>query len=227
MSEAIFPSSLPGIKWDRVRQASFKTSVYEALSGAERRISHRPTPKRRIELAYEVLREQGSFTELQTLASFFEARLGAGDSFLFHDPYDGYAINVLFGVGNGSQTDFQLVRPFGSTSSVVHNPEAGLAIGRTWFPSLGDAIAFWPLFSPWPVADELDGSAAAALGITLLPNGIVRFGAPPPAGKKLLWTGRYFHRARFADDVFDSTEFLHRLFSLRRLALVMSLQNIL
>lgn len=227
MSEAIFPASLPGIKWDRARQIGFKTSIYEALSGAERRIRHRSTPKRRIELGYEVLREQGAFAELQTLASFFESLDGSFQSFLFHDPYDGYAINVQFGIGNGSDTDFQLSRPMGSTSSVVHNPEAGFSLGRTWFPTLGDAIAFWPYSSPWPQPDELDGVAADALGWTLLPNGIVRFTTPPPAGKKLLWTGRFFHRARFDGDNFDYNEFLHRLFNLRRLALVMSLQNIL
>lgn len=227
MSEAIFPASLPGIKWDRARQLAFKTSVYEALSGAERRIRHRRSPKRHIELGYEVLREQGAFAELQTLAAFYLQHEGPFQSFLFHDPYDGYAINVHFGTGNGVATDFQLTRPLGALSEVVHNPEAGLAIGRTWFPTLGDAIAFWPYSAPWPVADELDGTEAAALGWTLLPNGIVRFTTPPPAGKKLLWTGRFFHRARFDGDTFDHTEFLHRLFSLRRLPLVMSLQNIL
>lgn len=225
MSDAIFPASLPGIKWDRTRATSFKTKVYEALSGAERRIRHRPAPKRRIELGYEVLREQTGLAELQALQGFFLARSGSFDSFLFHDPYDGQVTNLQFGTGDGVTTQFQLVRLVGAHSEVVHNPEATLAVGRVWFPAVGDDALFWPQSGDqWQLDEEYQPSAA---DWSLLPNGVVQFTSPPPAGKRLLWTGRYYHRARFADDTFDSTEFMRCLFSAKKVALVLSLQNIL
>lgn len=224
MSDDIFPTNLPGIKWDRVRAVTFKTSIYEALSGAERRIRHRPSPKRRIELAYEVLRETPGLAELQTLQGFYEARSGAYDSFLFHDPYDSQVTNLQFGLGDGVTTEFQLVRTIGAVTEVVHNPEPGLAVGRRWFPASSDDALFWPQPSGlWEIADEYISDEPW----TLLPNGIVQFTTPPPAGKRLLWTGRFYYRARFADDTFDSTEFMRRLFSNRKLAMVLSLQNIL
>ncbi|MFZ3141144.1 DUF2460 domain-containing protein [Polaromonas sp.] len=225
MSNAIFPSNLPGIKWDRVRTVTFKTSVYEALSGAERRIRHRPSPKRRVELAYEALRETPGLSELQILQGFYEARAGAYDSFLFHDPYDGQVTNLQFGLGDGVATQFQLVRTIGSVTEVVHNPEPTLAVGRVWFPAIADDSGYWPQpDGMWSLEDEYIAEEGSW---TLLPNGIVSFTVAPPAGKRLLWTGRFFYRARFADDTFDSTEFLRRLFTNRKLAMVLSLQNIL
>jgi hypothetical protein len=225
MSDEVFPSNLPGIKWDRVRTATFKTAIYEALSGAERRIRHRPSAKRRIELGYEVLREGQGWAELQTLAGFYEARSGAYDSFLFHDPYEGQVSNRVFGVGDGVTTQFQLTRQLGDASQVLHNPEVTLAVGRLWFPFIGDDAGFWPQPSGvWPLGNEYEVPDG---GWSLLPNGIVQFAVPPPAGKLLLWTGRWFYRARFADDSLESTEFLYRLFSTKKIALVMSLQNIL
>ena len=64
-------------------------------------------------------------------------------------------------------------------------------------------------------------------GMTLLANGVVRFATPPPAGQALLWTGQYYYRARFGDDMLDVNEFLHQLYSVSKVKLVRSLQNIL
>lgn len=225
MSDAIFPSNLPGLKWGSPRAVSFKTSIYEALSGAERRIRHRPAPKHQIELSYEVLREQGGMTDLQTLRGFFMSREGSFDSFLFHDPYDGQVTNLQFGTGDGVTTQFQLVRKVGTRLEVVHNPEATLAVGREWFPSIGDDALFWPQLSDlWPSDDEYTSPDG---GWSLLPNGLIQFATAPPVGKRLLWTGRYYYRARFADDTFTATEFMQRLFSNSKLGMVLSLQNIL
>lgn len=224
MSDEIFPGNLPGLKWDRVRTASSKTKVYEALSGAERRIRHMPSPKHRIELSYELLRENQGFTELQTLRGFFMSRDGAFDSFLFHDPYDGQVNNMPFGIGDGVTTQFQLVRTVGSRTEPVHNPAASLNIGRDWFPA-GDDAEFWPPASPpWPIESEYIAEPGSW---SLLPNGMVSFAVAPPAGKILLWTGPYYYRARFADDSFSATEFMQRFFSASKVALVLSLQNIL
>lgn len=224
MSEAIFPTNLPGIKWDRPRRARFKTSVYEALSGAERRIRHRPTPKREIDLSYEVLREQGQ-GDLQQVLAFFEDRSGAFESFLFRDPYHKYASNTQFGVGDGTTTTFQLLRQVGTRFDAVENPDfSTLTLGRLFFPALGDESDFWPELFGWVDADEYEVPAS---GFTLLPNGLVQFAVPPTAGKRLLWSGYYYHRARFAEDTLEYNEFMHRLFNLRSLKLVLSLRNIL
>lgn len=227
MSDAIFPTGLPGIKWERTRADTYKTSVYEALSGAERRIRHRAIPKRHIDLSYEVLREQGTLAELQVLRSFFMARSGAFDSFLFLDPWDCIAANVQFGVGDGINKTFQLSRTTGDQIEVVHNPAASACVGRCFFPSQRSGIdqAFWPQpDGAWPSDDEYMPPAGSW---TLLANGRVQFVDAPPAGKKLLWSGLFYHRARFANDVFDYTEFMHLLFAQRKLQLVLSLQNIL
>jgi hypothetical protein len=226
MSDDIYPSNLPGITWNIPRAVNFSTSIYEALSGAERRIRHRQAPKYRVELAYEFLREDGDWAELQTLLGFYVDRDGPFDSFLFRDQYDGVVNDVQFGTGDGVTTQFQLVRKLGNTLQAVHNPEATLAIGQVWFPTIGDDARFWPQpAGVWPDDDveytPLDG------GWSLLPNGLVQFASAPSEGKELRWTGRYYYRARFADDTFNYNEFMRRLFETKKVALVMSLQNIL
>lgn len=224
MSDAIFPSNLPGLKWDVVRTDAFKTSIYESLSGAERRIRHRTIPKRRIELSFEVLREQGQWDELKLLQSFYLDRSGSFDSFLFHDPFDGQANNLQFGTGDGVTTQFQLFRLIAGRQEVVHNPASTIVVGRSWFPPTWESTPYWPQPSGmWP-GDAETGNAG---GWSLLPNGIVNFAVAPPTGVGLIWTGSFYYRARFADDNFSTTEFMQRMFSLNSLPLIMSLQNIL
>lgn len=224
MSDALFPSNLPGVTWNIARTPSFSTGVYEALSGAERRIRHRENPKERIELGYELLREDSSFAELQAVLGFYLERDGPFDSFLFHDPYHGLVTNLQFGIGNGVTRQFQLVRRVGNKAQTVHNPAATAGVGYVWFPVAGDDADFWPeSVDAWPgdVYSPADGLW------TLLANGVVEFAIPPAWGKRLLWTGLYYYRARFADDTIDYNEFMRRLFETKKVPLVMSLLNIL
>lgn len=223
MSDALYPGDLPGLKWDRVRSPSFKTSIYEALSGAERRLRHRQWPKYSIDLAYEVLRESQTLGELQQLLGFYLGQGGPAESFLFRDPHDCRASSLIFGVGNGSQTHFQLVRRIGNFAEPVHNPSADSKPYRTWFPYDSSSF-FWPEHFGWPMAgdeEEVPGS------FTLQPNGVIAFAVPPANGAVLVWTGTYYFRARFGQDKFDYTEFMHRLYSTGKVNLVASLQNIL
>lgn len=224
MSDELFPK-LPGLKWDVMRGTSFSTTVYEALSGAERRFGHRTLPKYRTGFSYEFLRNHEPLAEVETLLAFFEDRMGAADSFLYHDAFLGGVSNLQFGTGDGTTTDFQLVRRFGNRNQVIHNPDPSLAIGRVFFPTEGNEVEFWP--EPdgvWPLAEEYEPPEG---GWELLPNGIVSFAVPPPAGKRLLWSGRYYYRARFADDKLDYSEFCYRIFNQQKVELVLSLQNIL
>jgi hypothetical protein len=223
MSDQFYPLDLPGITWNRVRKPHFKNSVFEALSGAEVRVRHRFYPKHDLELKYNFLREKTTHTEMQRLVGFFESHGGTFESFLFADPADSVAQYTQFGIGDGTQTYWQLVRSMGAFSEPVHN--VGLVdIGRVWFPQAGDAVAFWPQQYGWPDADIYEPVPG---GFTLLPNGIIRFSVAPPVGKLLLWSGHYYYRSRFGDDTLDVNEFMHQLYSLGKVKLVRSLQNIL
>jgi hypothetical protein len=223
MSEEFYPLDLPGLTWGRVRTPQFKNTIHESLSGAEVRIRHRADPKHGLELKYNFLRQRGDYREMDRLVGFFEARNGTHQSFLLADPAESVAAYVPFGVGDGVQTDWQLVRRRGPFQEAVHNV-ALVDIGRVFFPQIGDLAEFWPQQYGWPDAAIYDPAPG---GYSLLPNGLVRFAVPPPAGKALLWTGRYFHRCRFADDSLDVQEFMHQLHSVGKVKLVRSLQNIL
>jgi len=226
MSDEVFPT-LPGLSWGRVRTDAFKTTVFEALSGAERRIGYRTTPKRKLQLVYEVLRSTRALPELETLRAFWYARRGAFDSFLFEDPSDALAVNQQFGVGDGTTTIFQLGRWCAGQFEPVHNPQpATLDIGRVWFPALGDAAWFWPeLLGDW--SDEASIYYPPTGSVTLLSNGRVQFATAPGAGLRLMWTGRYYWRARFDGDALESNELMQLLFEAKKVGMVLSLQNII
>lgn len=223
MSDDLYPGDLPGIKWDRTRSMVFKTSIYEAVSGAERRLRHRPWPKYSVDLTYEVLRESRQFSELQQLLGFFGTKGGSYESFLFKDPHDCTATNLIFAVGDGVTKRFQLVRRIGDYAEPVHNPAANVVPYRVWFPFDSESF-FWPEYYGWPTAADV---APMPGSFTLLPGGVIEFAVAPAAGAVLAWNGTYYFRARFGADKFDYTEFLRRFYSTGKVNLVASLQNIL
>ncbi|MDP9902610.1 DUF2460 domain-containing protein [Variovorax ginsengisoli] len=223
MSDALYPGDLPGLKWDRKRAPSFKTSIYEALSGAERRLRHRQWPKYSVDLTYEVLRESRQIGELQKILGFFLQQGGSFESFLFKDPHDSVASNLIFGQGDGVTRHFQLLRRIGDFAEPVHNPSADSAPGRVWFPYDVESF-FWPQYYGWPTAGDV---APLPGSYTLLPGGIVEFAVAPAAGAVLAWSGTYYFRARFGSDRLEYNEFMRRLYSTGTINLVASLQNIL
>ncbi len=223
MSDALYPGDIPGLKWDRARSPAFKTGIYEALSGAERRLRYRTYPKYSVDLAYEVLRESMQLAELQRILGFFLQQGGSFESFLFKDPHDSTASSLIFATGDGSTRRFQLLRRIGNYAEPVHNVSADSKPYRAWFPYDSSSF-FWPEYYGWPTSADVEPLPGS---YTLLPNGVIEFATAPAAGAVLVWSGTYYFRARFAADKLDYTEFMRRLYSTGKVSLVASLQNIL
>lgn len=119
MSNAVFPSNLPGLSWGVRKQPEFSTKVQKSVNGRELRAAFYSYPIYTFSLSYEVLREVGS--ELQTLMGFFLNRQGQFDSFLYTDPSDNAITDQNFGSGNGVKTQFQLSRSYGGFTEPVQN----------------------------------------------------------------------------------------------------------
>lgn len=191
MSDAVFPS-LPGLKWNIKRTPIWKTLKQESVSGKELSVALMTYPNRRITLSYEVLRA-GAEVELQTLEGFFNLRQGSHDTFLYNDPDDRSVTDQSFGTGNGTQTVFALARTRGGFTEPVQ--------------SLNSA----------PVIKVAGVTKTLTTDYTISALGVVTFVAAPAAAAALTWSGTYYWRCKFLQDMAEFDQFLHDLWQLQRL----------
>lgn len=193
MSNAIFPT-LIGLGWDVQRRPMHRSIVQEAVSGKEVRISLRPYPRYQYSLRYDMLRDTAANPELKTLMAFFNARYGRFDSFLYTDPNDYTVTDQPLGVGDGVETEFQLVRTM--TGTGVSFVEPVLA------PNVVTNIKVNGVVKT-PVVDYTVDSD----------TGLLTFAVAPGNGLSITGTFTYYWRCRFLDDEMDFTQFQQALWS--------------
>jgi uncharacterized protein (TIGR02217 family) len=193
VSNAVFPV-LPGLMWDVTRTPQWATKVQRSSSGKETRVAYISAPIWRWVLQFDVLRQNTVVSELSQILGFFNARRGKFDSFLYSDPTDSAVTLEPFGTGNGVTTTFQLTRAFGGFSENVYDLNGAASIYK---------------------AGVLQSS-----GYTVGPTGIVTFTSPPAGAAALTWTGAYYWRVRFDQDMAEASNFLATLWSLKQLAFV-------
>lgn len=93
MSQYRFPAFV-GIKPSVRRTPVYATRVFEAISGAEQRISWRASARYKYQIEFEVARN--AYNEPQSLLAFIDYHKGRSDSFIYTDPYDGLDVRVRF-----------------------------------------------------------------------------------------------------------------------------------
>lgn len=191
MSDAIFPS-LPGIKWNIKRTPIWKTLMQESVSGKEMSVALMSYPLRRYSMGYEVLRA-GAEAELQTLEGFFNARQGRHDTFLYSDPDDNAVVDQVFGTGNAVAPSFPLARVRGGFTEPVQS------------------------VSGTPTIKVAGVTKTPGTDYTISALGVVVFVVAPANGASLTWTGSYYWRVRFLQDMVEFDQFLKDLWQLQRL----------
>jgi len=155
-------------------EPSFETLIKQLQSGYERRRSKRTKVQHRYTLPFQNIPDE-AFRRLKAL--FLVAR-GSAESFLVDDPSDNSASVEPFGVGDGAETDFDLIiqSSFGSGS---YTREILYPVN--------------PIF-------YVDGLPATATF-----NGTskkVEFSVAPDVGSVLTWSGQFLVPVRFASDTF-------------------------
>lgn len=191
MSDAVFPT-LPGLKWNVKRTPIWKTLSEEAVSGKEASVALMTYPLRRYTLSYELLRA-GALAELEQLEGFFNARRGRHDTWLYHDPDDNAVTDQSFGTGNGTQTVFYLARTRGGFTEPVQ--------------ALNGA----------PTIKVAGATKATPADYSISATGAVTFTSPPANGAALTWTGSYYWRCKFLQDIAEFDQFMKNLWQLGRI----------
>lgn len=163
--------------------AEFSTNVVTMLSGHERRNTDWADAR----MAYDVAPGVRSEAELASLITFFRARRGAAIGFRFGDPFDDSsngatgeptANDQLLGSGNGVQTEFALVKAYGSGASAQ--------IRRITRPRAGSVLV------------AINGTATTAWA--LADKGKIIFENAPASGAQITVGFRFDVPVRFAED---------------------------
>ena len=188
MSNYVFPS-FQGWSWEKTITPVWNTQTYESESGRETRIQKWKYPRYKISLTYNFLTDNTSKWQLdkgdiERLQGFFNAVGGSFDDFLYFDDTENSVENQTFGVGNGQQTVFQLVR---------NHPY--------WAEPVNGIVEIPQIF--------IDGILTTEVSVD--PYGVVTFDNPPPAESVLTWTGNYYFRVRFDNDEIELTRTLDGL----------------
>jgi uncharacterized protein (TIGR02217 family) len=163
--------------------AEFSTNVVTMLSGHERRNSDWADAR----MSYDVAPGVRSEGELATLIAFFRARRGAAIGFRFADPFDDSSYGAtgeptandqLLGIGNGVQTEFALVKNYGSGASAQTRR----------------------ITRPRPGSIMVGINGATGTGWTLGANGRIIFENAPANGAQVSAGFRFDVPVRFAED---------------------------
>lgn len=203
MSDSVYPGAdqLPGWSYARGKTPMWNTVKQRSASGREVRVGLQSYPIYKFDLLYEMLRSDADIAELQLIMDFFNARNGALDNFLYNDPTDNSVTDSLFGTGDGATTQFQLTRAVKATGFLepVMNVNALANIKKSGVTQSNPA------------------------NYTISSTGLVTFAAPPAGAAPLTWSGTYYFRCRFEQDMNEFEEFAYRLWTLSSVAIIGSL----
>jgi uncharacterized protein (TIGR02217 family) len=168
---------------DAMVMPEFSTSVAVTASGFERRNSLWSNARLRFDVGPGIRSE----AELGVLLAFFRARRGAARGFRLRDPTD-FSSNAmtdaptmadqLLGTGDGLKADFPLVKGYGA----------------------GDALQLRRITRPVAASILVSVDGVASSAWSLIDGGIIRFTAPPAAGKTVRAGFLFDVPVRFADD---------------------------
>jgi uncharacterized protein (TIGR02217 family) len=196
VSNQVFPNLL-GLDIQTKWTPRFLSLSQVAVSGAEQRIALRQYPIYDISLKFEMLRSAAAYAELQNLMGFIMQRQGSFDSFLWTNPEDNTATAQGIGIGNGSNTVFQLNRAWGGFVEPVMN-----------LNTITDV--------------QVSG---VSVSYTLGALGVVTLATAPAASAPVTWDGTYYYRCRFADDAIEFERFLWQYWQAGKVDMIGCLGN--
>ena len=156
----------------------FSTVVLENPSGAEQRIQRWATPRHSGQIGFGVRTQE----QLADLKAFFMARGGKAHGFLFRDHRDCSASLEPIGAGNGSQTQFQLIKSYTSGSITLTR--------KITRPTSVEVFKNGTTATGWTVDDT---------------TGIVTFTTAPTFGQAITATFDFYVPVRFDTDRMDVT----------------------
>lgn len=218
LAEADLFPEMRGEQWDVIHKPEFVSKVQHSESGRELRSAYRVNPLWYITMTYDIFKDTATNVDfaldfaIQRILGFFMKHLGSFGNFLFTNPRDHIVTAEVFGSGDGVTKSFQLVRAYGAggftfTENVMN------------VKTLADV-----LINGASVNGAVNGSTVIDNPCVVDQYGMATFRDAPAGGASLAWSGEFYYRCRFQDDLLDFTNFMSRFWS-GGLTLVGSLDN--
>ena len=133
------------------------------------------------------------YTDLQLIEGFYNSQQGRFGMFLFNDPNDNFVSAQQIAIGDGTATQFQLVRTRGGFTEPVQAPQT------------------WNIY--------LNGTLQSS-GFSVSSAGVLSFGTAPGSGVIITADLTYCWNARFDDDSADFEQFMYQLWRRKQVKLV-------
>jgi uncharacterized protein (TIGR02217 family) len=182
-----------------------RTQIVELASGEEERNASWANSRRRYDVSYGIRRAD----DLGAVVAFFEARGGRLHGFRFKDWSDykscapsgiPTSADQVIGTGDGSQTDFQLVKRYASGT-------------QSWTRSITKPVA-------GTVKIRLNAAEQPSGWTVETSTGVVRFSTPPASGVSISAGFEFDVPVRFDSDGLDVTLDIERLGSITSIPLI-------
>lgn len=189
MSLPVFPS-LPTMAWNSEKRQKWNTLLQKSGNGRRKTLCQQAYPEWELECSYTCLDDD----EIARAAGFFASMQGTTKPFLWLDSEDYQETGVRIGTGNGTTTEFQLLRN----------------LGDYFVEPVRDPIAE-------TVKIYINGSLTS---ITLLTDGWLKFSSPPPSNSVITADFKYYWRVAFNDDELNWSNFWYGFYELKTIKLV-------
>ena len=222
MSNDIFPYQVRGLTWSVLKTDEFDTIVQASRARIETRIAQMSNPVRHWEFVYDYLWDDPanlaaglSFTDLQTLRGFVDAKMGQYDDFLYSDP-DDHSFGPALLPGGIPNPGAQLQTMQDPVSGIWYSPLQRLLGGQAYedladFGPAGVAIYDNGLLKTDPPDYTIGGPGLAIPGFSSLAKYIQWAGTPVgPVTAQF----DFLFRVRFESDKQDFEEFVQGLFTI-------------
>lgn len=173
----------PDISYGSKGGPSFSTTVFAAASGFEQRNINWEVARCKYDVSHGIRDKE----DMDTILEFFYAVRGRATGFRFKDWADYQLAQELIGTGNGTQTQFQIIKTYAAGSETYVR-----TIRKIVTPAVGPPVIPFEVF----VNDTL-----VTTGYTVDYNtGIITFSSAPTAGHTVKVTCEFDVPVRFDTD---------------------------
>jgi uncharacterized protein (TIGR02217 family) len=167
---------------------TFKNVIQEAISGVEQRFAQWTKCRCVGNLSYGLLTSSDPLGDFKAILALWRAHFGSLYPFRFKDWSDYTVTDELFGNGDGTKTDFQLVKTYDPSQILLGTP------GTLFYVRSINLVSGSPTIM-------VDGTPLTVVtDYTISSSGVVLFVSAPASGTVLTWTGEFDVPVRFDTD---------------------------
>jgi len=204
----VYPT-LVGLTYSVTKRPIFNTGVATTAALNDIVVTYTQTPIWEFDLSYDYLPDYAgggtTASDLKTLMGFFLSTQGGFMPFCFTDPDDNSVTAQAIGTGDGTTTNFTLVRTYGGSDGTGTEP-----------------IGYFNASQPYSVyvGGTLKTPGTDYTIVTTTPvNQQIQFTSAPAASATITASFSYYYWVRFADDKYDFEKVSNLLWSLKKLTL--------